>query len=306
MSWRLHLTNQAIQSLDILDGEPRILAVWSRRNRVAYYDLQSGAPLGEMSFEVPVVEDRQDETWRTFLNVLTAPNDAYLPVISSPSISVLTTDDGRMHLYYTGDSTLSLETDGTETPLEVDDGVMFRAVALDRFLGLSAAVDTEGKLHVYQQHIRVGAFDLGLVIDDDLRLSIAISRGGGAIFVTDGRRIVLTDSSGRVRKRIETHYFIGEMTCSPDGKLLITSDMDTGVLRVYGGTQLQPLHQRFAIDLIAEATQLQLIADLPPMMVALSALTIDNQKNIAFAMSGVICVTHTQYMDDLPRPQPLL
>ncbi|MEQ8678037.1 MAG: hypothetical protein RLP44_00080 [Aggregatilineales bacterium] len=306
MSWRLHLTNQAIQSLEIVDGDPPILVVWSRRDRVAYYGLMSGTPYGEISFEVPIVENRQEETWQTFLNTLIVPNDAYLPVIHTPSIDIYTTDDGRMRLYHVGDAGLFLESDGKEIALEVEGVERFRAVALDRFLGLSAAIDDEGKLHIYQQHIRVGAFDLGLTMDEGLKLSVAISRGGGAIFVSDGQRVVLTDSSGRIRKKLEPHYFIGDISCSPNGKYLVMNDIETGVLRVYSGTELQPLHQRFAIDLLAEATQTQLIADLPPMMVGLSALTMDNKKQIAFAMSGVICVTDTEHMDDLPRPQPLL
>lgn len=306
MSWRLHLTNQAIQSLEIVDGDPSILVAWSRRDRVAYYDLDSGTPYGEISFEVPVVESRQDEKWQSFLNTLTAPNNAHLPVIHTPSLDIYTTDDGRMRLYHAGDTELYLESDGKEVQLEVIDAERFRAVALDRFLGLSAAIDEKGKLHIYQQHIRVGAFDLGLTLDEGLKLSVVISRGGGAIFVSDGQRVVLTDSSGRIRKKLEPHYFIGDISCSPNGKYLVTNDIDTGVLRVYNGAELQALHQRFAIDLLAEAIQTQLIADLPPMMVGLSALTMDNKKRIAFAMSGVICVTDAEHMDDLPRPQPLL
>ena len=153
MSWRLHLTNQAIQALEILDGDTLILAAWSRRDRVAYYDLSTGTPLGEVSFEVPTVENRQDEKWHVFLASLTAPNGATLPLIRTPTLDIYTTDDGRMRLYYAGGTELSLESDGTETKLTVEDAERFLTLGLDRFLGLSAAIDESGKLHIYQQHI---------------------------------------------------------------------------------------------------------------------------------------------------------
>ena len=305
MSWRLHLTNQAIQHLDILNGTPSVLAAWSRKDRVAFYDLDSGAALGERTFTDPTVDSRQDDSWQEFVGNLVAPNKAYLPIVQTDDVHIYTTDDGRMRLYYDNASGLFLENDGKEVTLEVK-ADSFQTIALDRFLGLSALLDDSGQLHMYQQHIRVGAFNLDLKTDGDLRYALAISRGGGAIFATDGTSLVITNTSGQVRKRMETHYFIGEMTCSPDGKYVITSDIDTGVLRIYRGTDLTPLYQRFAIDLLASATQVQLIADLPPWQVALSALTINNEGVIAFAMAGVVCVSGIKSMDNLPRPRRLL
>lgn len=304
--WRLHLTNQAIQRLDLLDGQPPLLAAWSRRDRVAYYDLETGAPFGETTLSAAPAQTRQDPIWQVFLSALKAPNEAALPLVRTPLADVFTTEDGRIHLYHTPGSRLFLETEGKEISLETDNAQRFPALVLDRFLGLCAALDEKAHLHVYQQHMRVGVFDLGLSAGEDRRYTLAISRGGGAIYASDGRVIVLTNSTGQVIRRISTYYLVGEMACSPDGHYLVASDMDTGVLRVYKGGDLSLIHQRFAIDLIAQATQLQLIADLPPVKAALSALTIDNDGNLAFAMSGVICMTNIAYMDSLPRPENLL
>ncbi|MBC7812483.1 MAG: hypothetical protein H7175_15120, partial [Burkholderiales bacterium] len=107
-------------------------------------------------------------------------------------------------------------------------------------------------------------------------------------------------------KRLNTHYFINMMACSANGAVLATSDSEAGVVRVYDGVELLPTRQRHAIDLVATATQVQLMADLPPLSIALSALTIDDNGVLAFAMSGVVCVTEISKMDALPRPQPLL
>ncbi len=306
MSWRLHLTNQAIPHLDILEGNTVLLGAWSRYDRVAFYNLKSGIPAGETTLLVPRPESRADAEWQAFVADLKAPNGAFLPRLRAPQGDLYTTDDGRMRLMHPGGTDLYLDDNGTELKLDVVEAETFRVVAFDRFLGLTAALDERGWLHVYQQHIRVGAFDLGLRVEDDTRLFIAISRGGSAIYVSDGRLLLLTDSSGQVRRRVETHYFVGHMACAPQGRYVIASDGETGVLRVYDGDDLTLLYQRFAIDLLAKATQVQLMADLPPFMVGLSALNIGNRGDVVFAMSGIICASHIENMDALPRAQSLL
>ena len=234
------------------------------------------------------------------------PGGTYLPVFRTPRLTIYLTDDGRMRLYHTREPQLLLDNDGEISALDSAQATTFVATALDRLLGLSAAMDQDGKLYVYQQHISVGTFDLGLSLQVDLRPSIAISRGGGAIFVTDGQRIALTDSSGQVRKKIDTHYLVRRLTCSPDGQYVATCDMESGVVRVYRGEDLSLFYQRFAIDLVAKAAQVQLMADLPPLSAALNTLVMNNDGVLAFSMSGVVCVTDLAHMDRLPRQQSLL
>jgi len=211
-----------------------------------------------------------------------------------------------MRLYHLPNAQLYLDENGREELLDKGEATDFAGVALDRFLGLVAALDETGKLHVFQQHIRVGAFDMGLTLGDDTRAHIAISRGGGSIFISDSRQMILTDSSGEARHKAVLNYYVRLMACSPNGRYVVTCDMDIGVIRVYDGTNLTPTHQRFAIELMAKATQVQLIADMPPNFIAPSALTVNDNGTIAFAMSGVICVTDLSQMDALPRPQTLL
>lgn len=307
MTWRLHLTNQAIQYINILDGNPPLLAVWSRRDKVAYYTLQDGTLISEDRLLFPETENRQGDDWQTFLGELTTPNNAYLPVIEAGDMTILATDDGRMHLYHLLDEAeLYLQTDGKEVKLDTPENISLLTVALDRFLGLVAAVDAEGKLSVFQQHIKVGRFDLNLTILENPRPTLAISRGGGAIVVSDGRQILISDSGGKIRKQQAMHYDIYQMACSPNGRYIVTSDPETGVIRVYDGQSLTLYYQRFALDLIAKATQVQLLADLPPTSVVPTSLTINDAGDVAFAMSGVVCVSNIQYMDPLPRAQELL
>ncbi len=304
MTWRLHLTNQAIQYIDIVQN---VVASWSRRSRVVFHSLETGTALPELILQTPDDStDRQGEAWQEFMATLVAPNGTALPVIHLRDMTIYLTEDGRMRLYHTGDADLWLESDGSETQLDKGDATAFVTLALDRFLGLCAALDRQGKLHIYQQHIAVGTFDLGLKLQGEMRPAVAISHGGGSVYVSDGQRVVLTDSSGVRRRELSTHYAIRLMACSPDGRFLATCDLETGVVRVYTGADLALSYQRFAIDLVAEATQVQLLADMPPHSVAPSAMSIDNAGTLAFSMGGVICVTDLSHMDKLPRPQALL
>lgn len=304
MTWRLHLTNHPIQRVDILPGEPVLLSVWLARDRAAFFNLDTGVPAGETPYKAPAVESRQGAKWQEYAASLTAPNGAALPFVRAGGTTIHTTEDGRMRLYVVGDD-LFLETDGKEVKLDTGE-TEFRAIGIDRFLGLIAALDANMKLAIYQQHIRVGQFDTGLTIEEDTQPGVAVSNGGSAIFVSHGHEVVLMDSGGKVRKRLAIHYLAGRMACSPNGRLLLISDAETGVLRVYSGADLTPTHQRHAIDLLQDAAQIQLIADLPPPSAGVGALAVDNQGIVAFALSGVVCVTAVEQMTPLPRPQPLL
>jgi len=307
MAWRIHLTNQAIRHLDILPGKQPALIVWTRRDRLHYYDLESGALLGEHTLPPAPDAPRQSDSWQEYVGGLTGYNErTYLPYVETPEGSIYATDDGKMRLYRTGDTALYLENDGVEVQLPVTKAERFVSVDLDGALGMVVALDENSQLHVYQQDIHIGKFDLGLEPRPELRSWVVVSRGGGKIFASDGRRVVLTDSSGRVIKRETMHYYVGRIACSPGGGMLVTSDLEAGVMRLYRGDDLTATHQRFAIDLLASAQQVQLLADMPPMSVAVSALVAHSKGVFAFAMSGVICTTDVSMMDELPRPQALL
>jgi hypothetical protein len=303
MAWRVHLTNQAIQRLDILPGKPPLLVAWTQRDRATYFDIESGVELGE---HLHKAVSRQSDKWPEFAASLVAPNGAYLPLIRTAQATIYTTEDGRMRLFYMGGTNLTMEVEGKDLPLEIKAASDFSTIAFDRMMGVVATLDEKGKLHLYQQHIRVGAFDLKLKPDNDYPPLLAIADGGSAVFAAAGHEMILTDASGRVKKRLGIHYFVGRLVCSPDGKLLATCDTETGVIRIYDGEDLTPTYQRHAIDLLHNATQMQLIADFPPAAAAPAALAINNQGHLAFTISGVVCATALKQMDALPRPQPLL
>jgi len=307
MNWRIHLTNQAIRELHILSGKPRMLAVWTQRNRVEFYDLETGALYGDRHIDpVPDENDYLSEAWQTYLaDLKDVKARSYLPVVTTEQATVYTTEDGKLHLFREDYNMLQMLTDGHLYELDTTSVQSFVSVDLDLALGIVAGLDSTGKLYIYQQNIFVGDFDIGLEIDPFLHSAVIISNGGGTIFATDGRQIVMTDASGEVLHRVPVHYNIRQIACSPGGGMVVTSDNEAGLIRVYSGSDLTHTHQRFAVDLIADAQQVQLMADLPPITVAISALVAGNRGAIGFAMSGVICMTNVGQLTKLPRPQSL-
>lgn len=285
-----------------------MLAVWTKNNRVEFYDMETGALHGDRTItSAPDDNDYLSEPWQTFLSGLKDVKEkSYLPIINTNQATIYTTEDGKLHLFREDYNMLQMLTDGHLYELDTTTVDSFVAIDLDLALGIVVALDSTGKLYIYQQNIFVGAFDIGLNMDMFLRSAVIISNGGGTIFVTDGKQIVMTNSSGEVLHRITVHYNIRQIACSPSGGMVVTSDNEAGLIRVYSGSDLTPTHQRFAVDLIAGAKEVQLLADLPPITVAISALVAGNRGAIGFAMSGVICMTDVSYLTKLPRPQSLL
>lgn len=306
MGWRLYLSNQAVHRLDLLPGQPPLLAAWMPRGRVYYFDQETGAQVAEQTIPDAPAPARSDDAWQTFAAGLTAPNKAYLPHVRTALGDLHVSSDGRLRLVHVPPTDLFLELEGKEIRLDTGEAVRLSAVGLDRLMGLVAALDETGALRLFQQHIPLGAFALGLEPVEGLPTGVAVAQGGGSIFASDGRQIVLTDSGGGVKKRLEAHYTVGRIACAPDGRLLATTDLDTNVIRVYNGADLSPAYQRHAVDLLAAAHQVQLIADEPPGLGALNALAMGTKGALAFALGGVICASATAEMTALPRARKLL
>lgn len=301
MAWRLQLSERAIRRLDILTGKPSLLAAWVQPDRVIYLDLQTGARVGDRVLDEPQTDDRQDDRWKAYRKTLTAPNNMHLPFVRGRKTTIYTTSDGRMLLYRVGDNQLFLQTNGKETLLELAGDAAIADVELDRTLGLLAVLDRSGKLHIYQQHVRVGVFESGLTVRDDIQPELAISYGGAFIFATDGEQIALFEPSGKVRHRLTPGYTLGVMACSPDGRLLVTSDMEAGVVRIYNGADLTATHQRFVVDLLADAKRAAHGMGTGPITTTVGALSLNNKGVLAFAASGMVCVTNLARLKSVPR-----
>lgn len=300
MAWRLHLSDRTIKRLDILSGKPSVLAAWSATNRVSFLDLQNGSPQGELTIEPVKADNRRSPTWQALISMLAAPNGVMLPTARTPNTAIFLSSDGTTRLYYTGGADLHLEVDGVEKKLETDTNTRFIAINMDRTAGLLAALDPELKLHVYKRYVRVGVIETGLTLHAEFRPILITAPGGTAIFVTDGEEIVAINPDATLRARLPLHYTLGAINCSPDGKRFVTSDLDANVIRIYDGN-LKPTHQRFAVDLLADAKRAQLLPSSTTASAALGPLAINNKGVLAFALSGTVCVTSLSKLKAHPK-----
>lgn len=301
MAWRLHLMNQTIRRLDLLGGKEPVLVVWTRPERAYYYDLPTGVLLAEQTLpETP--RETSGPEWQPLLESLKTPDQKQpLPVVEGRGWLLYSSQNGKMRLLRLSETELFFETGDERSRLPVR-AERLPALAFDALDGRCAALDAEGNLHLYEKHVYAGSFKIGLQAHSDWIPSVAIGKGG-RVAASDGRHLVTVDGAGKVLRTIETYYHIVRLAASPKGERLMTSDGEAGVLRVYKASDLSLTHQRFAIDLVAEATQVQLLADLPPLDTGISSLTLDDSGNIAFVMAGVVCASDLSYMDEVPRPQ---
>ncbi|MCU0512621.1 MAG: hypothetical protein MUE40_08610 [Anaerolineae bacterium] len=310
-AWRVHLTNRAIMQCSLIEsGPPALLAVWAHRRQVHYYDVATGAFCGENTCDEAPAAEFHSDTWQRYVDSLVALDGrTHLPLLTTPRVEIRASADGRLRLYHrVPESRLFLELDGRvqRLPLALAPAERLAAVAFDAALGTVAALDDTGRLHLFQQDIAIGTASIGLRPRRDAPLLLALTRGGEQVFASDGQRLISTDSGGRVQHTLETHYSIARLACAPDGALLATADIDSGVIRVYAGPTLLPTHQKIAWDLLANATRLQLFAELPPPETAPGQLLVAGGGRLIFTLGGVLCATHLNAMDDLPQPRPLL
>ncbi len=300
MTWRLQLPQPLIRRIDLLAGSSSVVAIWTQPDRVHYYDQRSAKALGERVIDKMTAIERSDPRWRKFLEELRAPNGAYLPLVQTTNLTVYSSDDGTLHLYQLADDSLLIDSGSKEARLETEDGVRLISVDLDRQLGLIAGLDALGKLHLYQQRMYIGICETGLSMEGEFTPAVLTSSGGKTTVAVDSVQIVTFDAVGKVRKRLELHYPLAAVALSPDGRLLITADADTGVLRLYDADSLLPTHQRFAIDLAADARRLNAAAGGQIPTVVPSVLSVNNRGVIAFGLGGLLCVTSMSRMKALP------
>src|SRR5690606_450804 len=140
-----------------------------------FYDLETGTLLNELTLGVAPNEARDSEAWLSFLGrTKGADSPYYLPVVRAQNVDILSTDDGALRVYRQRDEQLFMETDGVEDRLALIGGERLISMDLDGALGTFVGLDEKLNLHIYQQNIRIGAFDIGLKRDADLRANVTV------------------------------------------------------------------------------------------------------------------------------------
>lgn len=323
MAWRAQLSDRPIRQLAILSTKPGVLAAWTQSDRLVFLDLSSGVKVDDLTLIPPpnlppppllplpslitVAPSPANEksdlsvmdfdlsnstfTGMKWVEQMKAPNGDFLPMIRVQGTAVYPSADGSFWVRGTEPSGWFFETNTESKRLEMDAGTRIVSFAFDRKEGVSAALDSQGRLHLYRKAVRVGGFDTPLQIEDDLQPAASISEGGDHCFLTDGARIAIFDLNGNLQKTIELHFSLGAFGVSPDGKTIVVGDLDAGVLRVYGGRNWVPTYQRFAVDVLAEAKRAQLMGTGTTSGAALGPIAVGAKGALAFAIAGTVCVT---------------
>ncbi len=295
MAWRFQLSNRPIRRLDILSGQRSLLAVWPNAHQVHYFDLQHGTKLEHRNFSEPDPPQRDLPVWGEYLQALVAPNGLMLPVVQGSRLTLYTTADRSVQLIRQS-NLFTLSVSGNEAPLEIEPDADIVLISMDRAGGLLVFLDRLGRVHIYQRRVRIGIFDTDLAIGSDSFPQLVIPDGGASIMVGDGQQIVMLEPSGRIRRRFVTHYAYGVLACSPDGRLLTASDLDSGVIRVYNASNMLLTHQRFAVDLLVDAKRAQLLPVSESTSAAIGTLAITNKGALAFSTMGLVCVSNLSRM----------
>jgi hypothetical protein len=308
MSWRVHITEGTIKRLDILSGKPSLLAAWLSGTQVVLLDLQTGAQKHTQMLDLPDARERGTEGgWRPFLDSLRAPNHVTFPYVRVRNGAIFQTKEGDRRLIHAGGTDLFLESEGGEMALKpptahAGDAPPFVALTIDRSTGaMIAALDADARLTLYRERAYVGTFPVPITISDDMRPIMVPGRAGAGVFITDGRQLLAVDMAGKVRYQTAVHFTVGAMSCSSDGKKLALTDLDANIIRVYNTSGLIPTHQRFAVDLLAEARRVQNSAMPEAGRAALGAVGINSKGVLAFSLAGTLCVTSLSHLSAIPR-----
>jgi hypothetical protein len=302
MAWRALLSNRPIRRVDLLACKPAALAAWTHADRVTLLDLQHGAKIDERRFDEPGGVDYLSPPWRAYLESLRAPGDAVLPVVRANRVTVMSAAGGQARLFRASDGSLAHEQGGRLQPLVIESDTTILALALSADGQTVALLDRKGRLHLYQAHIRTGVFEVGLHPLDELAPALALTDDGSRIFASDGQRLSVVDAAGHVIRRAETPYPLGVLACSGDGKWLVTTDLESHVIRAYATADLSVTHQRFAVDLLADARRAQVLPVTITSGAAVGPLAVNARGIIAFATSsGLVCATSLTRMKALPK-----
>jgi hypothetical protein len=303
--WWLKLADQPIRAVQLLAGDPVQVAAWLSSERVHFYAAHTGAFYESRRVTVPVPVDVREGRWQRFVDFMRAPNGARLPVYDVDHTQIHTSYDGRLRLYALQDAGLMLDVDRRLIALALAGEANVISLGLDREFGSIAALTDDGRLHIYQQQVYVGAFGIENEWADELPFGVFLPDSAGVVVLVGETQIQIWDMAGRALHRLAAPAPIGAAACSPDGERIVTGDRDQAVIRVYNG-QLVPLRQGSAPDVLDRAVPVQLLAALPPNSARLDALAVMDDDLLVFALDGTLCQTSLREFDRLPQPRTLL
>ena len=82
----------------------------------------------------------------------------------------------------------------------------------------------------------------------------------------------------------------------------MTTDLEANVIRAYSSADLSVTHQRFAVDLLADARRAQVLPVTITAGAAVGPLSVNTRGVVAFATSsGLVCATSLTRMKAVPK-----
>ncbi|HLA44022.1 MAG TPA: hypothetical protein VJZ27_11335, partial [Aggregatilineales bacterium] len=181
MYWRLQLADYPIRRLHILPGTPGQLAASDSRQRVRFYQLDSGAYYNDLEIDLDLLDNDIPEERRQGLDSLKAPNGAYLPFVEFNSSHLYISEDGGLRLIHDLNAGITLEIDDQIIPLEIGRNASVELVALDRELGTIAAFTSDHELLIFQQQIQVAS----ILMEDTNPIYVFVKAGGDQILLIE-------------------------------------------------------------------------------------------------------------------------
>lgn len=303
--WWLKLADHPIRAVQLLDGDTVQVAAWLSEERVHFYAAHTGALYESRVVKLPLSVDFGEEQWQTFLELLRAPNRAFLPTFDADRTRIYTSYDGRLRLYALQDIGLMLDMDRHQIVLGLNGTAELIALGMDREFGSLAVLTDDGRLHIFQQQVYVGAVGIENEWADELPFGLFLPDSAGAIVLVGETQIQVMDMAGQMLYRYRPPAAIGRAACSPDGERIVTGDRDQAILRVYDAA-LIPLRQHNALDLLARATPVQLLSTFPSEDARLDALAVSDDDTLIFALHGTLCQVYLGELNELPQPRILL
>ena len=300
MGWRLHLSNQVIGPLAICGQRAPILLAFTRVDRLSMLDLASGAALHEGELALPSAPPLPiGRHWLDYFDALRDVDGKLLPrVAARRGLDVCQTRDGLWRLLVNGAGAISWRLGDDPRVIRLADAERWVLVDFEPQRGLWCALDEHGRRHLYLRDslLHISAPSPLRVQSGVLALALACD---GRCFACDGRLLLIWDAQGRAAQH-SLAFTANRLAISHDGARLALADQENGVLRLYRTQDGTQTHQKTAIDLMARAAQLQLLADLPPPHSAVSGLALAHDAEqgwLAFSIGGVVAVVSFSELD---------
>jgi len=303
VGWLLELGTSGVRDLTLTGGDLPLITVHTADGALLHYAMHSGVPYGRHPLPRLDSHDPLGGLRPALLDALRAPNEAPLPRVQMGAVTVLSSYDGRLHAIQTGEHTVTLIIDGEHVDLLRDYAAGVLATDLDRELGTVGVLTGDGALHVFQQHVRVGAYPLGLALDGCCP-TVFLPDGSGTVIVSDEGRVRIFDTVGRVLAQAICPAELCAASVAPAGEWIVRYGGMRGAIRVYDA-HLTAVRQGTGEQLRAASRSVQLFRAGDDCGEGIGALAVADDGTLAFVQGETLCCVHLSALASLPLEQPL-